>query len=176
MDPRIREEMRNNDRTQIRLQSNPHHPVWDVRTGSWVINRLPKFVWNFSFPRLGVSSLPPNTAGSLLAELKKDPIISPWRQHGDPGQYRVLSALGPEPQRALRGRGDRFHALHQCKLSICYDWSQRSREGVDWILGGESHLKWRGGIMAACARGTRLSIQSPEPWGPGNFPILEIHL
>lgn len=55
--------------------------------------------------------------------------------------------------------------------SVVIDPSGGGR-GVEWPLGGEpsagSHLKGQGG--------TRLSIQSPEPWGPGIFPILEIHL
>lgn len=43
--------------------------------------------------------------------------------HGAPGRQRAVPPLGPEPQRAVRGRGHRSRALHQRELSI--------RAGVD---------------------------------------------
>lgn len=56
VDPTICEEMRNNNSKQIRLQSDPRHPVWDTRTGS--LANLPLQVcFGLSCPELGVSSV-----------------------------------------------------------------------------------------------------------------------
>lgn len=88
-------------------------------------------------------------------------------QHGDPGQYRTLSTLGPEPQRAVRGRGHRFHALHQCKSSI-RDWSMMSWvlrwRPADWLLRGGfsliSQFGWEQRVCVSVCVHTRMCVRA----------------
>lgn len=103
-------------------------------------------------------------------------------QHGDPGRYRAVSALGPEPEWAVRGRRDRVGALHQRKWSIRDGWLGHRK----WpLIGGDNHLhltliwscSWpQAGALrvvsvcvsvCVCACVWYPALHSrPEPWGP----------